>query len=127
ALGTTVFTVTVTDAAGATSAKTFSLTVNAALTTTQAVPTKVGTVNTLIATFTPVTAAGGTVPYAFALTGGALPTGMSFNTANGQVSGTPTTTLGATVFTVTVTDAAGATSAKTFSLTVNSALTTTQA
>jgi hypothetical protein len=126
-LGTTTFTVTVTDNASATSFKTFQLTVNAALATVQAVPTTTGTVNTLIPTFTPVTASNGTTPYTFALSGGSLPTGMSFNTTNGQVSGTPSTTLGATTFTVTVTDNAGATSFKTFQLTVNSALTTTVA
>src|SRR6185369_15416279 len=96
-------------------------------TTTQAVASTVGTVNTAIPTFTPVTAAGGTTPYVFALSGGTLPTGMSFNTTNGQVSGTPSTTLATTTFTVTVTDNAGATSSKTFQLTVNGALTTTQA
>jgi hypothetical protein len=127
ALAVTSFTVTVTDAAGATSAKTFTLTVNAALATAQAVPTTVGTVNTLISSFTPVTASGGTTPYAYALSGATLPTGMSFSTTTGTVSGTPSTTLTTAVFTVTVTDAAAATSAKTFSLTVNSALTTTQA
>ncbi|HYV96978.1 MAG TPA: putative Ig domain-containing protein [Gemmatimonadaceae bacterium] len=127
ALAQTTFTVTVTDAASATSAKTFQLTVNGPLSTTQAVAAKVGTVNTAIPTFTPVTAAGGSTPYTFALSGGALPTGMSFNTSTGAVSGTPTTTLATTTFTVTVTDNASATSAKTFDLTVNSALTTTQA
>src|SRR6185503_17003667 len=92
-LATTTFTVTVTDNVGATSSKTFQLTVNSALTTTQAVPTTTGTVNTAIPSFTPVTASGGTTPYTFALSGGTLPAGMSFNATNGQVSGTPTTTL----------------------------------
>ncbi len=127
ALATTTFTVTVTDAAGATSAKTFALTVNAALATTQLVPGKAGTAGTLIPSFTPVTASAGTVPYAFALSGGTLPTGMTFTTGSGLVSGTPSTTLATTTFTVTVTDAAAATSSKTFSLTVNPALTTSQA
>ncbi|HYV96980.1 MAG TPA: dockerin type I repeat-containing protein [Gemmatimonadaceae bacterium] len=126
-LATTTFTVTITDAAGAVAAQTFQLTVNAALTTTQAVATKIGTVNTAIASFTPVTASGGTAPYGFALSGGALPAGMSFSTTTGAISGTPTTTLATTTFTVTVTDAAAASSAKTFQLTVNSALATTQA
>ena len=126
-LATTTFTVMVTDAAGATSAKTFALTVNAALVITQAVPSTTGTSGTLIPPFTPVTATGGTVPLAYALSGGTLPSSMSFSTSSGQVSGTPTTTLATTTFTVTVTDAAGATSSKTFTLRVNTALTTTQA
>jgi hypothetical protein len=127
ALTTTTFTVTVTDAAAATSSKSFDLTINTALTTTQAVAITVGTVNTAIPTFTPVTVAGGTLAYAYALTGGSLPSGMSFDASTGAITGTPTSTLVSTTFTVTVTDAAGATSSKTFSLTVNSALTTTQA
>jgi hypothetical protein len=129
ALTTTTFTVTVTDATNATSSKTFQLTVNAAippLTTTQAVASKTGTVNTAIAAFTPVTASGGVTPYSFALTGGSLPGGMSFSTSNGQVSGTPTTTLATTTFTVTVTDAASATSSKTFQLTVSAASSTSE-
>ena len=127
ALAATVFTVTVTDNTAAQSSKTFTLTINGPLTTTQAVPTKVGTVGAAIASFIPVTAAGGTTPYSFALTGGTLPTGLTFNTTTGAIAGTPTTALGATVFTVTVTDATTAQSAQTFTLTVNPALTTTQA
>jgi hypothetical protein len=127
-LATTTFTVTVTDAAGATSSKTFVLTVNGPFSTTQAVPSRSGTVGTTIPAFTPVTAAGGTIPYSFALTPpGTLPAGMTFSTTTGQVSGTPTATLATTTFTVTVTDATSATSSKTFTLTVNPALVTTQA
>jgi hypothetical protein len=126
-LGTTTFTVTVTDGASATGSATFQLTVNSALTTTQAVPTTVLTVNTPYTPFTPVTASGGTTPYTFALSGGTPPAGMSFSTTTGQISGTPTATLAQTTFTVTVTDGASATSSKTFSLTVNGALTVTQA
>jgi len=119
-------TATATGLTGATSSA-FAIIAVGGLTTTQAVPSTTGTVNALIATFTPVTASGGTLPYTFALSGGTLPTGMGFSTSTGAVSGTPTTTLAATVFTVTVTDAAAATSAKTFTLTVNSALIATQA
>lgn len=126
-LGATVFTVTVTDAVGATSFKTFSLTIGAGLSTTQAVPSTTGTVGVPIPAFIPVTASGGSTPYSFALSGGTLPSGMTFNTSTGQVSGTPTQAKVATVYTVTVTDALGATSFKTFTLTVNNALVTTQA
>jgi hypothetical protein len=44
---------------------------------------------------------------------------MSMNSSTGAISGTPTTMLAATTFTVTATDAALATSSKTFDLTVN--------
>lgn len=111
-LTATTFTVTVTDAAGATSAKTFGFTVNPALVTVQAVPSRT------------VTASGGSTPYSYALSGGTLPSGVTFNQTTGQISGTPVAILATTVFTVTVTDAAAATSAKTFTFTVNSALAT---
>jgi len=128
ALATTTFKVTVTDAASQTSSKTFQLTIAPELTTEQVVAKVTSTVNRPIATFTPVTASGGTTPYTFAISGGSLPAGMSFNTATGAVSGTPTGTLtSGRTYTVTATDAIGATSSKTFVIVITSALTTTQA
>lgn len=124
-LSLTTFTVTVTDQTTPTpqtSAKTFQLTTNAQLTTVQAIPSTTVTVGTA-ASFTPVTASGGTGTKSFALTGGTLPTGLSFSTSTGLISGTPTTTLTITTFTVTVTDQTTPTpqtSAKTFQLTSNS-------
>jgi DNA-binding IscR family transcriptional regulator len=114
-LAATVFTVTATDGAGAQSSKTFTLTVNTALTTVQAIPSISLEQDVLVTPFTPVTASGGTAPLAFALTGGAVPTGLAFSTTTGQFTGTPTVLQAATVYTVTVTDANGATSFKTFS------------
>ena len=52
-----------------------------------------------------VTASGGTAPYTYALSAGALPNGLTLN-ANGTLSGTPTTA-GTFAFTVTGTDANG--------------------
>jgi uncharacterized protein YhjY with autotransporter beta-barrel domain len=133
ALATTTFTVTVTDQTtptAQTSSKTFNLTVNAALTTVQAVPSTTLTVGSAATPFTPVTASGGTGTLSYALSGGTLPTGLTFSTTTGQISGTPSTTLATTTFTVTVTDQTtptAQTSSKTFSLTVNPALTTVQA
>jgi uncharacterized protein YhjY with autotransporter beta-barrel domain len=133
ALATTTFTVTVTDQTtptAQTSSKTFSLTVNPALTTVQAVPSTTLTAGSAASPFTPVTASGGTGTLSFALSGGTLPTGLNFSTTTGQISGTPSTALATTTFTVTVTDQTtptAQTSAKTFSLTVNAALTTVQA
>ncbi len=118
-LGLTTFTVTVTDNIGATSSRTFTLLVNGPLTTTQVVPSTVAQIGNAVTAFTPVTAGGGTAPYSFAITSGTLPAGMSINSSTGAVSGTPTTMLATTTFTVTVTDATLTTSSKTFDLTVN--------
>jgi hypothetical protein len=133
-LTATTFTVTVSDQTtptAQTSSKTFSLAVNAVtLATTQQVATTTMTAGSAVTPFTPVTASGGFGTLSYALSGGTLPTGVTFSTTNGLISGTPTTLLAATTFTVTVTDQTtptAQTSSKTFSLTVNAPeLTTTQ-
>ena len=117
----TTYTITVTDAAAQTSSKTFILTVDAvSLTTTLAVPTTVLIQNNLATSFTPVTGSGGigTLVYAISPT---LPTGLTFSTNNGLVSGTPTVISAATNYTITVTDSNNIpqSSSKTFNLTVN--------
>jgi adhesin/invasin len=81
----------------------------------------------VVASLAPVSAAGGTAPYGFALTGGTLPAGLAFDPTTGVLSGTATATLARTTFTVTVTDALAATSSQSFALTVNAPLATTQA
>lgn len=52
-----------------------------------------------------VTASGGTGPYTFAVTSGALPSGLLLNGASGAITGTPTT-VGTFNFTITATDTA---------------------
>ncbi len=65
--------------------------------------------------YTPsLTAIGGTAPYAFAITAGALPAGISFNTS-GAFSGSPTVT-GNFSFTVTATDALGFTGTRAYTI-----------
>jgi uncharacterized protein YhjY with autotransporter beta-barrel domain len=133
-LPATTFTLTATDnttPTAQTSTKTFSLTVNApALATTQAVPTTTLASGTAATAFTPVTASGGFGAINYAVSP-ALPTGLSFSTSTGQISGTPTVLLTATTFTVTATDSTtptAQTSSKTFALTVTAPdLTTAQA
>ena len=53
-----------------------------------------------------LTATGGTTPYAWAVTAGSLPAGLTLAASTGVVSGTPTA-VGGSSFTVEVTDSAG--------------------
>jgi hypothetical protein len=119
------FTVTVTDANGATATAGFSLAVNGAVTATQAIASKMLTVNAAATSFIPVTGGGGTSPLSYGVSP-SLPTGLNFSSSTGAITGTPTVTLASTNFTVTVTDANGATATAGFSLTVNGAVTATQ-
>ena len=122
----TTYTVTATDAAGATSSKTFTLVVNSALVATQAVATRTLTAgNSIASAFVPVTGSGGTTAYTYSINP-ALPTALVFNPTTGSVSGTPAAAAGATPYTVTVTDAAGATATNTFSLTINGSIAAAQ-
>jgi hypothetical protein len=52
-----------------------------------------------------LTATGGTVPYGWSITAGALPAGLALNAATGAVTGTPTITVNATPLTFKVVDA----------------------
>jgi autotransporter-associated beta strand protein len=66
---------------------------------------------------TTIVGGGGTPPYAWSVTAGALPAGLSLNSATGLLSGTPTAS-GAFNFTVTLTDNAAQTANKPFALTI---------
>lgn len=61
-------------------------------------------------------ASGGTAPYTFSVSAGALPAGITLSSA-GVLSGTPTTS-GTFNFTVSVTDAGSATASRSYSLTI---------
>jgi hypothetical protein len=62
-------------------------------------------------------ATGGVAPYAWSVSAGALPPGLSLNASSGVVSGTPTA-VGSYRFTLTVSDAKGHTGAKAFTITI---------
>jgi large repetitive protein len=51
-----------------------------------------------------LTASGGIPPYTFAITSGALPAGLTLNSATGEITGTPTSTVTLDAVTFTVTD-----------------------
>nr|WP_232313960.1 putative Ig domain-containing protein [Ralstonia sp. A12] len=69
------------------------------------------------------TAGGGTAPYTYAVTAGALPAGLNLNSSTGAISGTPTAG-GAFNVTVTATDANGYTGTRNFGLSVAAATVT---
>lgn len=66
-----------------------------------------------------VTASGGTAPYTFATTVGSLPNGLTL-TSGGTLSGTPTVT-NTFNFTITATDASGATGSRAYTVTIAAA------
>ena len=118
-LGTTTFKVQVTDSQSPTAAinvATKSITVNAPL----AVQTSSLTAGSLNVPYTAVLAAtGGVPPYAWTVTSGALPAGLTLSTT-GLISGTPTTQ-GVASFTVQVSDSQtpASTASSPLSLTIN--------
>jgi len=67
-----------------------------------------------------LTAIGGTPPYNWTISSGALPSGLNLDGATGEIHGTPTT-VGTSSFTVTVTDASSNTASSSLSITVNPA------
>ena len=69
---------------------------------------------------TQFSASGGTAPYTFALSG-TPPPGLTFNAATATLSGMPAQ-LGTSTFSITVTDAAGCSSTRAYSVTVGQAL-----
>ena len=64
-----------------------------------------------------ITTHGGTSPYTFSISSGALPTGCTLNSTSGIISGTPTVT-GSFSFTVSVTDSSGNSGSQAFVITV---------
>jgi hypothetical protein len=86
---------------------------NALAITSSALPN--GSIGQAYSTVVQVT--GGTPPYAWSVTSGALPIGFSLNTGLGTLSGTPSAG-GAWTFTLTVQDSLGKTASHAFTLTV---------
>ena len=124
ATGTSTFTVQVADSGSPvlTATKQLSIAVNPA---PLAIVTATLPNGTLQSTYnSTLQASGGTTPYTWSVTVGALPTGLTLNAATGQISGVPTTS-GTSTFTVTVTDSATPTpqtKSKQFSILVNPVL-----
>jgi hypothetical protein len=110
--GPTTFTVTLTDAANQTTTQAYSVGILAApsITTTSLPGGEVGAPYSQ-----PVVGTGGSTPYAWAVTAGSLPAGLTLDPTTGFISGTPTGS-GPATFTVTLTDAANQTASQGYSV-----------
>ncbi|HVG63082.1 MAG TPA: putative Ig domain-containing protein [Hyalangium sp.] len=112
-VGTASFTVEIRDANGQTGTQGFSLRVSNTLTITSGPLPDAYTDGPYAHA---LSAAGGRLPYRWALVSGSLPPGIGLSTS-GQLSGTPSTPGGST-FTVSVTDSLGSQGSRTLSLAV---------
>lgn len=65
-----------------------------------------------------ITASGGTAPYTYAVSSGALPAGLALDPNTGVISGTPTT-VQTTTFQITATDSAGCTGSRSYTVDIN--------
>ncbi|QEC63317.1 hypothetical protein FRZ54_12265 [Mucilaginibacter ginsenosidivorans] len=102
----TTYTVTATNAAGSAST-TITLTVNPQAPVISYTPsTNTYSVGATISSLTPANTGGAATSWAITA-GGALPSGLSFNTSTGVISGTPTATKASTTYTITATNATG--------------------
>ncbi len=111
-LGTFNFTVTVTDSIGCTASKSYSINVECPVITLLPVSLSIGTVGNAYAET--VAANGGEAPYAYSVTLGILPNGVTL-TSTGNLSGTPSV---ADTFdvTITATDMDGCTGNQNYSI-----------
>ncbi len=115
---TSNFTITATDGLGATGARAYSVTVNAAIAVN---PATLPTAMLGAAYSQTVVATGGNGSYVFTVSAGSLPAGLTLNAATGVISGTPTTAATSN-FTITATDGVGATGQRAYALTVAATL-----
>ena len=113
-VGTSNFTVQVTDKESHSAKAAQTITVYAPLTITTTSLTT-GIVNSVYNTT--IAAKGGLAPYNWAISSGSLPAGLTIDPATGAILGTPTTA-GKSVISVTVTDGIGLTATRQFTLQV---------
>ncbi|QXZ81773.1 putative Ig domain-containing protein (plasmid) [Rhizobium sp. L51/94] len=115
--GSDSFSYRATNATGTSSAATVTITV-AAPTFTFSPAAGTLTAGTVNVTYSEtLTASGGTAPYNYSVTTGALPTGLTLNSSTGTITGSPTTN-GNYNFTITATDVNTVTGSATYAISV---------
>ncbi|MCD9570212.1 putative Ig domain-containing protein [Pseudomonas protegens] len=114
--GSDTFAYTATNANGTSSPATVTLTVSAPSLSITPASFSNGTVGTAYSVT--LSSSGGTAPYAYSISSGALPAGLSLNTGTGVISGTPSAS-GSSNLTITSTDNLGATGSQAYSLLIN--------
>jgi hypothetical protein len=113
---TETFTVTLTDAKGASTTKQFTITVcYSLLITTKTLAGATAGESDYSQTLQGI---GGATPYTWSISAGELPKGLSLNAASGLISGPVSSSATTETFTITLTDANGASTTKQFTITV---------
>ncbi|WP_160115092.1 putative Ig domain-containing protein [Bryocella elongata] len=120
-LGSSTFTVKVTDSTSATASASFTVTIGAAAAGLSITTSSLAAAQENTPYQATIVATGGTAPYSFAVTSGTLPSGLNLSSA-GVLTGTPTSA-GIVSITITATDAQSKQASATFSLAVNAAST----
>jgi N-acetylneuraminic acid mutarotase len=120
-LGSYSFTVTATDSTGASGtlgcdgSQPYSIVISCS--TLAISPSSLPAATLGVAYNQTITASGGNPPYSYAVTAGALPTGLALNASTGAISGTPSA-IGSFSFTITATDARGCTGSQAYTVAV---------
>jgi len=118
ATGNTSFTAKVTDSAGLTATRSLTISVTAPVTVTTAT-LPAGSLGTSYTTT--LAATGGTTPYAWSVSAGSLPPGLTLTSSTGRITGTPTAA-GSYSFTVRAADSLGRANTKALSITISSSI-----
>lgn len=112
------FTVEATDSLSATGSTAYTWTIAAPPVTVVVSPGSLPAGTVTVPYSQTITASGGTGPYSFAVTAGALPGGLLLDSVTGLLSGTPTAS-GSFNFTVTATDDNGVTGSQAYSVMID--------